>query len=152
MTVVRIIKEIELGLDQLRKLRLEYAEVPDNLRPNARNRIKGSIFHDFYSGLEKIFRRIAAELNGGVPRSDTWHRDLLLEMTWEIEGVRPPVLTGPTQERLVDFLRFRHVFRNLYGFELESAKLDELDRTYLEVLDAAVGEIQTFVEWLRSAV
>ena len=28
---------------------------------------KASILHDFYCGVENIFKRIAAELNGGLP-------------------------------------------------------------------------------------
>ncbi|MCX7788118.1 MAG: hypothetical protein N2442_10520 [Spirochaetes bacterium] len=33
--------------------------------------LEGELFHDFYSGIERMFKRIASELNGGVPRSSS---------------------------------------------------------------------------------
>ncbi|HEY5575102.1 MAG TPA: hypothetical protein VIK64_18925, partial [Anaerolineales bacterium] len=33
--------------------------------------------HDIYAGLERIFRQIAATVDGNVPTTAEWHRDLL---------------------------------------------------------------------------
>lgn len=79
----------------------------------------GSILHDFYCGIERIFERIAKELNGGIPEGDDWHRQLLRDMTLDIKGVRPPVISEDLEKMLIEYLRFRHVFRNIYGFSLE---------------------------------
>ncbi|TVR64874.1 MAG: hypothetical protein EA426_00295, partial [Spirochaetaceae bacterium] len=98
--VVRISKEIELELASVRKLLDEYRDLPEFESRSIECRVKGSILHDFYSGMERIFRRIAEELNGGVPNSEQWHRDLLDEMTWEFEGIRPPVIDENLRDRL----------------------------------------------------
>jgi len=86
----------------------------------------GDIVHDFYTGVERIFEKIAPELNGGVPAGISWHRELLEDMTLELPGIRPPVIGRATADDLAEFLRFRHLFRNLYGFELEWRRLRPL--------------------------
>lgn len=36
--------------------------------------------HDVYSGFERIFKQIAATVDGAVPTSAEWHRELLEQM------------------------------------------------------------------------
>lgn len=98
----------------------------------------GAILHDFYTGIEHIFETIAPELNGGLPAGESWHRELLTNMTLDLPGVRPPVLREETAHALDEFLRFRHLFRNVYGFELEWPRV----RNLLERLPAAWSEVE----------
>ncbi len=147
--LLRLSKEVEGEVAQVKKLKKEFEEVPESLKENIRNRIIGSLFHDFYSGLERIFKRIAVELNGGVPKTESWHRDLLIEMSWDMPDLRKAVITEGTMRRLLPFLRFRHVFRNLYGFELEAPKIQELEKDFPSLCDTVVTEILQFVEWMR---
>jgi hypothetical protein len=44
----------------------------------------------------------------------------------DLPSLRPPVLTGNGVRALEEFLRFRHLFRNVYGFELEWDRLKPL--------------------------
>ncbi|WP_176229572.1 hypothetical protein [Candidatus Hakubella thermalkaliphila] len=44
-------------------------------------RATGSILHDFYCGAEKIFQRIAVEVDGELPKGEDWHTELLKRMT-----------------------------------------------------------------------
>ena len=85
-----------------------------------------SVLHDFYSGVERVFERIAVELDGELPRGGDWHSQLLNRMEEEVEGVRPRVLTSDLAERLRPFLRFRHLFRNIYGGQLRWERSTEL--------------------------
>ena len=98
----------------------------------------GGILHDFYTGIEHLFERIAPELNGGLPAGPSWHRELLENMTLDLPGVRPPVLRGETVHELHEFLHFRHLFRNLYGFELEWPRL----RALLEKLPGVWEDVE----------
>ena len=82
--------------------------------------------HNFYTGCERIFEKIAGEVNGRLPRTPDWHLRLLRTMSLEIPEVRPRILTPELAERLAEYLRFRHLVRNIYGFELEEAKLAPL--------------------------
>ena len=85
-----------------------------------------SVLHDFYSGIERVFERIAVELDGELPRGADWHSQLLNRMEEDVEGVRPRVLTSGMAERLRPFLRFRHLFRNIYGGQLRWERSTEL--------------------------
>ena len=85
-----------------------------------------AIVHDFYTGIERIAERIAAQFDGGVPPGPSWHRELLRAVSLELPGARPAVLRRPTAHSLDEFLRFRHLFRNVYGFELEWDRLRPL--------------------------
>ena len=99
-------------------------------------RARGSILHDFYNGVERVFLRIARELNGGVPRGDQWHRDLVDDMTLEIPEVRPAVIDQDLARALGDFLRFRHLFRNVYGGVLDAERMASLEERLPETLAA----------------
>jgi hypothetical protein len=111
----------------------------------------GAILHDFYTGIEHIFETIAPELNGGLPAGEAWHRELLTSMTLDLPCVRPALVRQQTARQLDEFLRFRHLFRNLYGFELEWPRV----RSILTRLPAVWSEVETdldrFLEFLDEA-
>jgi hypothetical protein len=111
-------------------------------------RAKGSILHDFYNACERIFELIAREINGGLPASGQWHKKLLYRMTLPIKGVRPAVISKEAAAKLDEFLAFRHLFRNIYGFELESGKIDELTAQFPQAAKLFQKEIATFIKKL----
>ncbi len=68
--ILRLKAEIERETEQLRQLEQELNGLQGKVsiaNPSPYDiRAAGSILHDFYNGVESIFRRIAHELNGGV--------------------------------------------------------------------------------------
>lgn len=101
------------------------ADVPD--QPTFRDiRAAGSILHDFYTAVERIFQRVATEVEGGLPSGLDWHTRLLLRMAAPVPDTRPLVISEPLKDNLGEYLRFRHLFRHLYGFELRWARCHEL--------------------------
>lgn len=105
--------------------------------------------HNFYTGCEGIFRLVATELNGGIPAGQDWHRRLLERMSVERDGRRSVV--GPeTAKKLQEYLGFRHVVRNIYGFELDSERIARLVDRYSDVWCQVNQDITAFVEWLRA--
>jgi hypothetical protein len=48
-----------------------------------------AILHAFYNGVENIFKRVAANVNGGPPRGPFWHADLIAAMSF----ARPTALS-----------------------------------------------------------
>lgn len=118
------------------------ADFPDRVPPPRELRGIGAIVHDFYTGIEHLFEKIAPELNGGLPAGAAWHRELLQNMTLDLPGVRPRLLRPETVRALEEFLRFRHLVRNPYGFELDWKRLNAL----LERLPAAWSQVEADVE------
>ena len=151
MVLIRVRREIEDELDSLERLPEEYASIPPAIDEWIRIRTKASLLHDFYTGLERVFSRIAQELNGGIPNTEQWHRDLLKDMSLDLEGIRPPVISKALLGDLLPFLKFRHLFRNLYGFELDRDKMSPLDRDFRAVSARSLSEIRSFLEWMKEA-
>ena len=111
-------------------------------------RVKASYMADFYMGVENIFRTVAEELNGGVPRGDGWHKRLLSGMAVEQKGVRPAVISPALLAELVPFLGFRHVVRQAYGFQLDEERLAALERAFPKAWRRFSREIKAFCAFL----
>lgn len=82
--------------------------------------------HGLYSGLERIFELIAIELDGGVLGGESWHLELLKQMTLELPKIRPPVIQVKTADRLDEYRKFRHLIRNIYATNLDPNRMEHL--------------------------
>ena len=143
----RLAAEIEHELERLEKLREELATAPRD-DDTFTLRARGSMLHDFYSGIERVFVRIAEELNGGVPQGEQWHRQIVTDMSLKIPGVRPAVIDAALAEELADYLRFRHVFRNVYGSLLQAERMRPLEERLPRVLAAFLTQVRAFLAWM----
>jgi hypothetical protein len=113
-------------------------------------RAGGSILHDFYTDIEKIFESIAKEVDRRLPLGEEWHSELLHQMTLDIPGLRPQVMTASTEKKLREYLGFRHLFRKRYGFELDWQKLKKLLLGMPRIRSNLENEIGRFFEALNS--
>jgi hypothetical protein len=142
----RIAAEIREELKKLDALYAEWRGVDSDAgMPSLFLRGKASIFHDFYCGAERIFKKIAAELNGGVPAGESWHQELLNDMKLDLPKLRPSVISAETHKLLLDFLSFRHKFRNIYGFELEFEKVADVERKFSETHTKLKADLEAFL-------
>ena len=73
---------------ELRNLKRLAKELDDILAATkegsiARTRAVGSLLHDFYTGVEKIFSQIAIKIDQDLPAGEGWHIQLLnLNLFW----------------------------------------------------------------------
>lgn len=147
--------EIEDGLAELEEIMLEARQALTTRRASMEEgdtfalRAMGSILHDFYTAVEDIFQAIATEVNGSLPRREDWHKRLLHSMTLDIPQVRPAVVLPELEVQLDAYRRFRHVFRNVYGYHLEWSRmaglLAGLEDTYARLVEC----LRTFQKFLR---
>ncbi len=147
----RIVSEINAELSNIRRLRDEYNEFINKYKSVDKYllRVKASYLADFYMGIERVFHIIATEIDGGIPQGEEWHKRLLLNMTIEIEGVRPPVISPGLYDSLRLFLGFRHVVRQAYGFQLDEAKLEELALSFENTVRNFSAELTNFCDTLK---
>lgn len=138
--------EIEKELENIDKLTEELKESASL----ASRRIKGSILHDFYNCCERVFRRIAVDINGGFSESHHWRKELLYRMTIPVKEIRPRLISGKLAAELDDYLSFRHVFRNIYGFELEGERLDRLVEKFGWVSEMFKKETREFLREIQT--
>lgn len=148
----RISSEINDELKNLTKLIKDYDNFLVKYSQNMDKyllRVKASLMADFYMGVEKIFRIISEELDGDVPKGEGWHKKLLYTMTLEIKGVRPAVISKELYIDLLEFLGFRHVVRQAYGFELNEKKLSVLENKFKKTWKKFEKEIKKFCNFLE---
>ena len=143
----RLAAEVGAELATLAALNEEFLNAPQG-SDSYSIRARGSMLHDFYNSVERIFVRIARELNGGVPRGEQWHRDLIDDMALAIPQVRPAVIDRDLANVLAEYLRFRHVFRNVYGGVLDPDRMAALEERLPETLAAFRQRIDAFLSWM----
>jgi hypothetical protein len=141
---------------ELRKLGQVVAEVDGALalfstRPPTTLELRGAadLLHDWYCGVEKALEQVAQLLDGGLPTGAHWHRTLLERMSEEVPGVRPEVLSAEVAAEVDEFLRFRHLFRSLYGFELRWDRVAPLLEHLPRLHPRVVQDVARFVAFLR---
>ncbi len=104
--------------------------------------------HNFYTGCERIFKLIVSEVNGGVPHELDWHKRMLTQVSLEIEDIRPAVISLKTRKDLEELLRFRHIVRNIYGFELKPERIETLISLATSLFPRFTKEIENFMTFL----
>ena len=79
--------------------------------------------HHYYTAVETLLTRIAREVDEDVPHGGSAHKRLLDQLSVEIPGVRPKVLSTQSYAELDALRRFRHFFRHAYVVDLDSVQL-----------------------------
>jgi hypothetical protein len=143
-----LIAEIERELENLVELRKEMKQVKGQESIIIRRSI-GSMLHDFYNLAERIFKKVALDINDGHEDSERWHKALLFKMTIPIKGVRPALISEELAADLDEYLSFRHLFRNIYGFELKGERIAYLARKFDPVAKRFFSEIKKFLSLLE---
>ncbi|MCB0070138.1 MAG: hypothetical protein KDE20_01715 [Caldilineaceae bacterium] len=144
--------ETELGhLDRLaadiQDVQLEIAMDPEHRRLFYEN--LALKLHNFYTGCERIFNVVTSELNGGPPTGYDWHQRLLDRMAADW-GERPAIITAATATDLREFLSFRHVVRNVYGYELDPERIERLLEKYPQTWTAFRSDVENFIRQLKT--
>ncbi len=105
--------------------------------------------HDFYTGLERLLRHIAAEVDGHVPAGAEWHQELLRQMATQLPRIRPAVFSKETTKRLDEYLRFRHVVRHVYAFEFDPQRIRPLAEALVGDFAQVGDELAVFIDFLE---
>ena len=145
---------IRKELDELERLvsRAERALEITRKRPEESDYLIDSIalnLHGVYSGLERLFQQIAAIVDDSVPSGKEWHRELLEQMSINVIGVRPPVISENTSQILDEFLRFRYVVRNVYNLSLDGERIIKLVQQLRPVFTRVNNELISFADFLE---
>ncbi|WP_448561033.1 ribonuclease toxin HepT-like protein [Trichothermofontia sp.] len=137
------LSQLEAEIDRVRHELTKNADLADIFYENLALKL-----HNFYTGCERIFQLISSELNGGIPSGFDWHKRLLERMSID-RNDRPAVISAQTAYQLREYLGFRHIVRNIYGFELDPVKIAKLIEHYPIVWQAFEQEVIGFISWLE---
>ena len=148
---------IRQELEELEKIvaRAERASASAKKRPEDQDLYLDAAalnLHDFYTGLERIFRHIAGQIDRSVPDGPEWHRELMKQLGTDLPGVRPKVISHGTLKALDDYLRFRHVVRNIYAFEFDPERITDLITRLESCFKDIQKELLAFAKFLDEVV
>ena len=96
-----------------------------------------------------MFHHIAAHVDRSVPEGGEWHRELLRQMGIEIPGVRPPVLSADVVSALDEYMRFRHVVRNVYTFVFDPERIRSLVGRLQPAFEKVRADMLAFADFLE---
>ncbi|TVS02444.1 MAG: hypothetical protein EA413_12290 [Cyanobium sp. PLM2.Bin73] len=102
-----------------------------------------------YTGIERCLVQISRVLNGGSGEGAEWHRRLL-ERMGQPTVRRPAVLSPATIADLQELLRFRHLVRHLYAYELRPEPVERLRCQALTVWPRVKVDLERFRRWLAT--
>ena len=144
------IKQELVFLKELTKECNQFYELNKNMINSSTTlRVLGSILHDFYTCIENVFRKIAINIEDELPTDPAWHSTLLNRMNLNIPNIRKHVIDDDLKDILYDFLRFRHIFRNIYGFKLNWGKMGHLVESIENTQRQVNKQITDFLEFLN---
>lgn len=129
--IKKLVENIRQEISSLEKIYLEIeplikkANMTDEKEKVFYKRAAGSILHDFYTGIEKIFYDISNKIDKSLPTGKIWHIKLLKKMASSTQK-RGKVISLELMEELKEYLGFRHLFRNIYGIQLNWDRLEQL--------------------------
>ena len=139
--------KIEGTLERIHRGLEKIEEVPIDVTEFIENTIATDLA-DIYNGIERIFERIAREVDTLMPTGSRWHKNLLAQMA-EKRPERRPVISENTHRELEELLKFRHKVTNIYGKELRYEKTIPHAKS-IDVLFANVSQdLNTFTDSLE---
>ena len=112
----------------------------------------GSVLQDFYTSVENIFKVIARYIDESIPDGRDWHLELLQQMSADIANIRPAVISPQTMQYLNEYRGFRHIFRNIYGFNLITERIERLLDLLGLTIQLLKQDIQSFISEMDQAI
>lgn len=140
--------ELKIELENIERLLSEAKELLEKITNEPdfiETRAAGSILHDFYCGIEKIFERIAIGVDKNLPKGENLHAKLLFQMAEPLKDVRDKVITEEFMGTLKEYMRFRHLFRHIYGFELKWERFRDIFLKLEDTFKELKFEIEEFL-------
>lgn len=107
--------------------------------------------HGFYSGLERLFEIIVTNIDGAIPEGESWHQQLLEQVSKELPKLRPAVISEPSFVNLNELRGFRHVVRNVYTFNFNPSKIKTIVEKIPDLFNSLKAELTAFADFLDDA-
>jgi uncharacterized protein YutE (UPF0331/DUF86 family) len=99
-----------------------------------------TFLHNIYNGIENILKQLLLAKDIKVPKSGTWHKDLLNR------SLSAGIISEKLSSKLYKYLTFRHFFVHAYGFMLDEKELEGLSNDVPEIRQQFLSEIEASFE------
>jgi uncharacterized protein YutE (UPF0331/DUF86 family) len=98
-----------------------------------------ALIHNFYNGVENVFKQLVISKDLSIPQGPSWHIDLI-----EI-CVANQIISHTTAEMLKKYLSFRHFFSHAYSFDVDEERIAPLLEEIKDVHKALLQDISKFL-------
>jgi uncharacterized protein YutE (UPF0331/DUF86 family) len=129
-------EKIEAELENIERV---LADLP---KPNALKHLSSlelagvaALIHNFYNGVENVFKQLVVSKDMSIPQGPSWHIDLI-EMC-----VANQIVSRTTSDMLKEYLSFRHFFSHAYSFDVDEERIAPLLEKIREVHKAFTKDI-----------
>ncbi len=114
-------EKIDAELKNIERVLADLPE-PDSLKKLSSLELAGvaALIHNFYNGVENVFKQLVISKGLGIPRGPSWHIDLI-----EI-CVANQIIFPTTADMLKKYLSFRHFFSHAYSFDVDEERIAPL--------------------------
>lgn len=154
MTLSRLLivrDEVEEELAGVAELRRNWQEIKEqSLPPALEKRLAASVLSDFYMAAERVFKLIAKEIDRDLPQGEDWHKQLLRQMSVELAEIRPAVIDKQLYRALEEYLKFRHLVRHIYGFQLDYERFVHLIDGFTEMAGDLERQVLGFLDIMQA--
>lgn len=134
MLVQDLLEEIEIELEYIEIVLMELEklyEKPQDVEPTiVEVTAAGGFLHNFYNGIENIFKRILKFNKIKLEENHKWHKELLKKF-FDKEN-KFAFLDHSIYDDLMEILKFRHLYIHGYGFLLDWSLLKPLIKKALK--------------------
>lgn len=107
--------------------------------------------YTIYCGIEQLFEVVASDVDEGAPSNPHWHRKLLRQMSLEVRGIRPALISAETHKALLEYLEFHHMVQTSCTFNLRLERVVELVRDVRAMFNRLQRDILAFVAYLETS-
>jgi hypothetical protein len=104
--------------------------------------------HTFYTGMERLFEKIAVVVDGQLPQGANWHKVLLMQMGRDVPDLRPAVISEEIFVFLDEYRGFRHVVRNIYTYKFDPVRIETLAHNAKHLFEQLKREMLAFADFL----
>lgn len=105
-----------------------------------------AILQSIYNGYERVLEILIKAIDGDLPTARDYHIALLRRAVSPIADIRPSILNQKTFEILDDIRKYRHVFRNIYHYQLKPGKVRLLAEMGISAYNLFKIDIEEFLK------
>ena len=108
--------------------------------------------HNLYCSLEDIFKEVSRVFENTIDEPEKWHRELLLKMTLEVEGIRPRLISEESFVILDELRGFRHFFRHAYSVPMDGERVKQLVDKTMKLRESIKDDTKNFINQLKAEI
>jgi len=98
-----------------------------------------ALLHNFYNGIENLFKQIFISKNIEIPEGKSSHKELLES------AVKNKIISDELKNSLGEYLAFRHFFSHAYAFDLYADKMEPLVKNSKQIYLSFKEEISKYL-------